>query len=444
MAAAPRQPSGMPGFIVVWLGQLVSVLATQMTQFALTVWVYERTGSATALGLMNVGFITPFILISPLAGALVDRHSRKLMMMVSDLAAGASTLAVLGLQAAGRLEVWHLFVAAVLNGLGNAFQWPAFSAAISTMVPKEQYGRANGLMSLVSIGPGVVAPLAAGALLPVVGLTGILTIDVVTFVLAVGALLVVHVPQPPRTEAGTQARASLWRESVYGFRYVFARPGLLGLLAVFLLGNLLVNMAATLASPMILARTSFNTLTLGSSQAAGAVGGVLGGLVMSAWGGPRRRVHGVLGGWALAGLLGMLPLGLGRSLPAWALGEFFFGLMAPLIDGTHQSIWQAKVAPDVQGRVFSARQVIGSLSGPVAPLIAGPLADLALEPGMRPAGALTPVFQGVVGAGPGAGMALLIVFAGLLTVLVGLGGYLVRAIRDVEVQLPDHEAAPAD
>lgn len=164
--------AGMYGFTLVWIGQIVSVVATNMTLFALTIWVFEKTGSATALGLIQVFFIAPLLLVTPIAGVMVDRHNRKLMMMVSDLAAGLATVSVLLLQFLGVLEVWHLYIAAVIQGLGNAFPWPAYSAAISTMIPKEQYGRANGLMSLIDAGPGVIAPLLAGALLPVIGLGG--------------------------------------------------------------------------------------------------------------------------------------------------------------------------------------------------------------------------------------------------------------------------------
>ena len=120
----------MFGFTIVWLGQIVSVLATNMSAFALTIWVFEKTGSATALGLMQVFFITPLLIITPFAGVLVDRHNRKLMMMVSDLMAGLATISILLLQAFGALEVWHLYAAAIFQGLGNAFQWPAYSAAI--------------------------------------------------------------------------------------------------------------------------------------------------------------------------------------------------------------------------------------------------------------------------------------------------------------------------
>lgn len=433
----------MRGFMVIWLGQLISVLATQMTAFGVTLWAYEKTGSATALGLTQVFYMTPFLLISPLAGALVDRHDRKRMMMVSDVGAGLGTVALLVLQALGRLELWHLYAANAVMGTFQAFQWPAYSAAITTLVPKEQYGRANGMMSLVEVGPGILAPLLAGALLPFIGLTGILVLDVVTFVLAVGVLLGVHVPSPVATEEGQRSRGALWGESLYGFRYIFERPGLLGLQLVFFGANLLANLGFTVLAPMILERTSHDELAFGTAQSVGAVGGVVGGLLMSAWGGPKRRVHGVLLGWVLSGVLGQALLGLGQGLTVWAVGLFLGGLLGPVVNSSNQALWQAKVPPDVQGRVFAARRLIAALTVPLAPLIAGPLTDRVLEPGMREGGALAGLFGGWVGTGAGAGMALLFVVSGLLVALVGCVGYLFPSVREVEELLPDHDARPA-
>ncbi|MGH2523999.1 MAG: MFS transporter, partial [Anaerolineales bacterium] len=375
MQSASSRPSGMFGFTLVWLGQLVSVLATNMTQFGLTLWVYQQTESATALALMQVFFITPFLIISPFAGAMVDRYNRKLMMMVSDLGAGLATVTILVLQALGLLEVWHLYIASAIAGIGNAFQWPAYSAAISTMLPKEQYGRANGMMSLIEMGPGVLSPFLAGALLPLIQLTGILLFDIVTFVVAIGALLIVHVPQPPRTDEGRQGAGSIWKEAWYGFQYIFARPSLLGLQMIFFFANLFAGIAFTVLAPMVLARTGQNSVVFGTVQSAGAIGGVVGGVIMSAWGGFKRRVHGVLLGWILSSLFGTALLGLGRDLTLWIPAIVLTTIFGPLINGSNQAIWQAKVAPDVQGRVFSARRLIAWFTNPITPLIAGPLAD---------------------------------------------------------------------
>ncbi len=440
---SPRRPVGMAAFIVVWLGQIVSLLGTSMTGFALTIWAYQKTGQATALALVGFFFVTPMLIMSPVAGAIVDRSNRKLMMMVSDLAAGATTIGLLLLYSLGRLEIWHLYIAVAIEGTFQTFQWPAYSASISLMLPKEQYGRANGMMELADSASGVFAPMLAGALLPFLGLGGILTIDIVTFVVAVGALCFVHVPQPPQTEEGRAGQGSLWKEAAYGFRYIVERPSLLGLQLVFLTGNFFANLAGAVRPALILARTASNALILGTVQSAGAIGGVVGGLAMSAWGGPRRRVHGVLLGWVLVSLLGQVWMGVGLSLPVWVVASFCAVFFVPFINGSNQAIWQAKVAPDVQGRVFATRRLIAWFVTPLAQLIAGPLADKVLEPAMREGGALVPVFSWLVGSGPGAGMGLLFVFTGLLAMLVGGGGYLFPAVREAETILPDHVAAQA-
>ena len=427
----------MTAFFVVWIGQIVSILATQMTQFAITVWAYEKTGSVTALGLVAVFGSVPFLMISPIAGAMIDRYNRKLMMMVSDLGAGAATILLLALQASGSLEIWHLYLASAITGLFTAFQWPAYSASISLMVPKEQLGRVNGLMSLMESGPGVLAPLLAGALLPIIHFTGILTVDVVTFVFAVAALTIVFVPQPPRTEAGRKGQGSLLSEALYGFRYIFARPSLLGLQLVFFFGNVCGGIFFTLVAPMVLARTNNSEITLASVQSVGAVGAIAGGLVLAAWGGFKKRTHGVLFGHILAGLF-CIPMGFSLGLPVWLFSAFMDAFMIPTINGSNQAIWQSKVAADVQGRVFSSRRLIAWVSQPITPILAGLLADRWLEPAMRTESALAQMWSPIVGNGPGSGMAVIMIFMGVGMALAGAIGYLFKTVRDAETILPDH------
>jgi DHA3 family macrolide efflux protein-like MFS transporter len=436
------RPTGMFGFTIVWIGQIVSLLGTNMTGFGLTIWAYELTGSATALALVGFFFVTPMLVFSPIAGAIVDRYNRKFMMMISDLASGLTTIIILILYATDQLQIWHLYVTGAFQGLFQTFQWPAYSAAITTMISKEQYGRANGMMSLAESASGVFSPLLAGALLGIIGLPGILTIDIVTFIFAIGALLMVRIPQPEATEEGREGQGSIWKEAAYGFRYILARPSLLGLQTVFLLGNFFIGIPLAILAPMILASTANNELIYGSVSSAAAIGGVVGGLAMSAWGGPKRRVHGVLAGWAISSLLGVVLMGLGRSLPVWAVAGFFGMFFVPIINGSNQAIWQAKVAPDVQGRVFSIRRLIAWFVNPAAMLIAGPLADFVLEPAMQSNGALANTFGWLVGTQPGSGMSLMFIFAGLMAMTVGLGGYLVPVVRRAEAILLDHDAAP--
>jgi MFS transporter, DHA3 family, macrolide efflux protein len=424
------------------LGQIVSVLASSMSHFGLSIWMYQETESATAMGLMQVFFITPFLIMSPFAGVMVDRYNRKLMMMISDFTAFLATAGVLTLMALGQLEFWHLYIAAALNGIGNTFQWPAYSAAISTMIPKSQLGRANGLMSLMEAGPGVLAPLMAGALMPVIGLTGLLTLDVITFFFAIGALAIVHIPQPKQTEEGKKAQGSVMKEAAFGFRYIFARPSLLGLQLIFFFANLFQGISLVVFAPMVLARTDQNTLIFGSVQTAAAIGMVAGGIIMSAWGGFKRRTNGVLFGWIYVGF-GMMAYGLKFGLPIWLVaGVIGAPIVGALINASNQAIWQSKVAPDLQGRVFSARRLIAWFTTPISPIIGGVLADFVMEPAMQTGTVLPNLFGWLVGTGPGAGMGLLMVFCGIGISLIGLAGYFIPVVRDAEDLLPDHDQSP--
>lgn len=428
------------GFVVVWLGQVVSMLGSAMTWFALTLWAYELTEKATALALLSLFAFGPTILLSPVAGALVDRWNRKVVLILSDLAAGLATLVVLLLHWTGSLQLWHLFIIGFIAGSFQAFEYPAYAAAITMMVPKEQYARASGMLEMAWAASSVLAPLMAGVLLGVIGLTGIMIIDVVTFLFAIGALLLVSIPQPPKSDEGLKGQGSIWKESLYGFRYIWERPSLLALQVLFAVGNLFDFGGFVLFAPMILARTSSNEIVLGSVQSAGAIGGVLGGALLTVWGGTKRRIHGVLIGWALSSL-GLLFMGLGRGLVLWMLAAFIYAFFEPIVNGSDRAIWQSKVAPDVQGRVFATQLLLSQITIPIAMLLAGPLADQVFEPAMMPGGSMVGTFGRLFGVGPGAGMALMISVAGIVGMVLPLLGYAIRDVREVETIMPDYDGA---
>ncbi len=439
-----KLPTGMFGFTIVWFGQIISLLGTSMTGFAMTIWAYQKTNAATALTLIGFFFVAPMLIASPFAGALVDRSNRKLMMMVSDIASGIASFIILILFTTGHLQIWHLFITSAFQGVFQSFQWPAYSAAISTMIPKQHYGRANGMLTLADSASNIFAPILAGSLLGIIGVPGILLIDLGTFIFAIGALLLVHIPQPRVTEEGRQARGNILEEAVFGFRYIWSRPPLLALQIVFLTGNFFVGIPAAVEAAMILANTGSNEKALAYVNSAAAIGGVVGGLVMSAWGGPKRRVHGVLFGWFIASLLGSVLMGFSRSILFWAISGFLGMFFIPIINGSNQAIWQAKVPPDLQGRVFSIRRLIAWFVSPLALLIAGPLSDKLLEPAMRdPESFLASTVGSIIGIGPGRGMALLFIIGGGIAALIGISGYVFRVLRDADTLLPDHDTLPS-
>jgi MFS family permease len=434
---------GMTGFTLIAIGQAISLIGSGMTNFAIVIWAWELTEQATVLALAGVFGFLPMILVSPFAGALVDRWNRKLVMALSDLAAGLATIILFALYLTDNLQIWHLYVLGAFVGIFQAFQWPAFSAAISVMIPKEQYARAAGYLQLAQALSGVLAPGLAGAIIGLAGISWVFTIDIVTFIAAIGVLFLVHIPQPEVTQEGLESRGSIWKEAAFGFRYIWARRPLFWLQMVFFFINLTAAFGFTVVNPMILARTGNNEISLGVYQSFAAAGGVGGGLLLSAWGGPKRRIHGVLMGMILAAFSWQILMGMGQQLAVWAFAGFCGAMIIPILNGSNQAIWQSKVQPDLQGRVFSIRRLIAQVAAPAAMLMAGPLADQIFEPAMSTESVMSSAFGWLVGTGPGAGMALMMVISGVMSVMVGVGGYLFPQIRNVETLLPDHDEIPA-
>jgi MFS transporter, DHA3 family, macrolide efflux protein len=402
----------MRAFSILWFGQIVSLIGSAMTWFAFTIWAWETTGKASALATISFFAFLPTVLFSPVAGAFVDRWNRKLVMLLSDLAAAVGTLIVFLIYTFGDLQIWHIYLVSILAGFFTAFQYPAYAAAVTTMLSKEDYARAEGMLGSARALSGILAPIFAAALLGVVGLSGIMLIDLATFLFAFSTLLAIRVPQPTQTETGAQSGGNLWHEIVFGFRYINTKPGLRALTILFMVSGVFLAIGATLMAPLVLGGTGNDESALAKVQATGAVGGVVGAVILSLWGGTRKRIHNVLIGGMGACLLGVLWLGLGGVVVLWAVGAFFFAFFEPFVEGGNLAIWQAKVPADVQGRVFSARHVLVQAPYLLGILAAGWLAE---------AIAIPPV----------------LIAAGLAGALVFALGYGVRSVREAETHLPD-------
>jgi MFS transporter, DHA3 family, macrolide efflux protein len=437
--------TGMPAFTLVWIGQFISLTGSALMRFAVGVWLFEQTGLATTFTAMIFFSSLPRVLLSPVAGALVDRWNRKVMMMVSDLATGCLTIIIFLLIRSDSLEIWHLYALGALSSAFEAFQFPAYSSAITLMVDKKHYARTSAMLALADDSSRVLAPVLAAVLVSVIHLEGIVLLDILSFAAAIGILLLIPIPQPESSETGKKAGRGFWKEITYGFRYMWQTPALLGLQINFLAVNLMLGMSTVLRTPLVLARTGNDEVALGIVASVMAAGGVIGGLVMSVWGGPKRRIHGVLGGIILMSL-GRAVLGLGQEVIAWSIGGFLVLFFISVCNASNQAIWQAKTPADVQGRVFAARRFTGQLTFPIAVLISGPLSDRWFEPAMAADGFLAPVFGGLVGTGPGAGMSLLILLTAVIGLIVPIASYAVPALRNIEDHIPDSEvtaAAPA-
>ena len=432
--------SGMRAFYILWAGQFVSIFATRMTNFAITLWAWDLTG--TAMGLVLVGVITyfPGVILSPFAGTLIDRWNRKLVLALSDAGAALSTLILLFLFVTGQAEIWHLYLTGALSSAFGAFQYPAYSAVVTTMVPKEQFARANGMRAVVGSASGIAAPLLAGALLSIVDIPTIMIIDLATFGLALFTLSIVLIPQPAPSKEKLAGKGSIWRETLHGLRYILDRHSLAYIFLLFTLSNIHAAFGYPLMTPMILAKTGDDSVILGMSHSAGSIGYLAGGLLMSVWGGPKKRINAVNMSFILWGVFGAFLFGPSWSLPLWLVGSFLMAVFNPIINSAYIAILQAKIEPGLQGRIFGLENAISTISFPLGQLLAGWLADNVFEPAMMPGGALVGYLGSFFGSGRGAGIGVVIMIAGVLAIFNGSLGYLIKPIREIETLLPDYES----
>jgi hypothetical protein len=439
-----NRPNGMQGFFIIWLGQIISGIASSITTVALPIWIFSLTGSGIAIGFLEFFFFGSYLIAVLFAGVLIDRYNRKMMMLVYDFVSLSTTAILLALQTTGNLEVWHLYVSAVFQGVGYAFQSPSYSAAITNMVPRKQFVRANGLMSLLNDGPEIFGPLLAGGLYLLVGLSGILVFNLLAFVVSIGALLFVEIPSTPQTREGALSQSQFFREAIYGIKYIFQRPGLLGLQLIFFTGNLFSGIALSGAAlyPMLLLKSGNDTELVGILQSSGALAAVLAGIFITAWGGIKRPSRAILLGWLISSLFGLTLLGVGQFFLVWMIAMVINYIFEPVVNVSMDSFLQTKIPPDLQGRVFSASDFLAQALIPFTPLLAGFFGDRIFEPAMTQGGALVDLFGWLVGTGPGAGFGLLIFICGISGTLVALSGYLVREIRDVDKLLPDYHRPP--
>ena len=449
---------GFQTFLIIWGGQFVSYIGTEMTRFALLAFAFAQTGEATTLALLGFFSHILHVAFSPVGGVIVDRYDRRIVMMLADTGAGAMTMILAVLFFTGRLEIWHMFVTEALTGAFESFQRPAYLASSTLLVPKDQYSRVNALRSIAFDGSRIVGPFLASMVIVAIGFGAVFIVDIATFFVAILTLIVIRVPKPrirPENVAG-----NFRQDLMFGVHYIFQRPGLLGLMLYFLFAHIVASLTYFgVLNAMILARTGGDTISLAWVQAALGGAAVIGGFILGVWGGPKKQIPMLCFTMTASFMLGDFLLGTGQHLSAWFIGAAAASFFIPFIVSSDRTIWQKKVAPDAQGRVFSIRTLFVEATIPITFLVAGPLADRVFEPAMRVGtlqlpvadvilrvwdtplanGGLVERFGGLVGTGPGAGMGLMFVCTWILGVSVSLLFYAIPAIRRVEDELPDFE-----
>lgn len=397
-------------FFTIWTGQAFSILGSQLVQFALIWWLTKTTGSATVLAGATLVALLPQIILGPLIGTLVDRWNRRLTMIIAD---GFIALASLGLAllfTLGVVQVWHVYLIMFIRSLGGGFHWPAMSASTSLMVPKEHLSRVQGVNQFLNGGLNIVSAPLGALLLSILPMQGIVAIDVITAMIAVGPLIIINIPQPERKQPTEDigGKTSLWQEMKAGWHYILGWPGLaiIGVMAALI--NLLLTPAYSLLPILVTKHFVGQALELGWIESSWGIGIIMGSTLLSVWGGFKRRV--------LTSLVGLVGMGVGTVLIGVTPSSAFYlavgamclvGFMHPITNGPLLAVAQAVVAPDMQGRVFSLVNSVSVGMSPLGLVIAGPVADAF-------------------------GVNTWFIVGGIVTGVMGFAGFMIPAVLNIE------------
>ncbi|MFZ0321783.1 MAG: MFS transporter [Candidatus Sulfotelmatobacter sp.] len=420
-------------FGLMWFGQLVSGIGSGLTSFALGVWVYEQTGSAAKFTFIAFLGALPSLILLPIAGALVDRWDKRWTMLLSDTGSAVAILSMLLLTVSGSLRIWHIYCCVIWLSISGTFGLLAYYPAITLSVPKRLLGRVSGMTYASQATAQIASPLLGGLMIALLGLKTIFVTDFVTFLFSITTLALIRIPKV-QAQGGDKVRPSIIKEAIYGWTYIKERSSLLLLLFYFASTNFVLTIALALFAPMIL--SAGTPQLLGTLNSISGVGLLTGSLVMSAWGGPRDRIQGVLGfGLLVAG--GLILTGLRPQVLIIAPAVFAIYFAIPIVNGCSQALWQCKTAPELQGRVFSLRRMIATSMAPLSFLLAGRLSDHLFEPMLAKGGLLSDSVGRILGVGPGRGIGSIFVLAGIFTIVIQIVAFRLPTLRLAESLLPD-------
>jgi hypothetical protein len=411
-------------------------VGSRLSGFALGIWILRSTGSTTYFAMTFVAMTIPALMVSMIAGALVDRWDRRRTMIACDALSAVVMFVLAGLCAVGYLKVWPIYLAVGASSLFNAFRTPAFAASIPLLASRDELPRVNGVAQSGNAVAEMIGPLLAGVLVGSMSLQGILIIDALSFLVSMASLMAANIPRPEYS-AGHK-RAGLLREAAIGWRYVQERPGLIGLLAIHGSNNFVFSVARVVIAPLLLSFS--DPKGLGVQYAISGSGLLLGGIGVTVWGAPQKRIYGVLLFSLLAGVCAAAH-GVRPSFTLIAVAGFLLFLMLPVIAASSSSIWQAKVPAGLQGRCFAIQRMTFYASTVVGYFLAGPLARHVFEPLVQKDGLLAGSIGLIIGFGPGRGFGLMFITLGLLMMVTAIVGFSVPAIRRID-EMTDAFSAP--
>ncbi len=414
-------------YIILWLSQSVSGLGSSMTGFALVLWAYGQSHSAMSVSLMSFCNYVPYVILSLFVGSFVDRHNKKTIMLAADSVAAACSLAVLAFLLMGRLAVWNIYVVNAVVGITNAFQQPASAVAVGRLVPKEKISNVSGMNSFSGNLIVAFSPMLAAFLFAAGGLPVILLVDLASFAFAFCVLLFyIIIPEGEQEKTYDSPFAGV----AEGFAFLKTEKGILYMMLTMALINFCSRLTyENILSPMILTRSSGNSVTLGIVNACMGAGGIAGGIIVSVKKESRHKAVAIYVSAALSFLFGDLLMAVGKNVFWWSAAAVCASLPIPFIMANQNTILYRKIPAAMQGRVFAVRNAIQYSTIPVGIILGGWLADYVFEPFMASGNRLAGMLGTIVGDNAGSGMAAMFLCTGICGFTVSMASCFNREIK---------------
>ncbi len=420
-------------YVIFWLTQTLSQLGSAMTAYALVLWVYAQTGRAFSVSLLTLCSSVPYLVTSVFSGNFVDSHYKKNIILAADGIAFLCTLFIFAMHTANALAVWMIYGVNILIGFANAYQGPASSVLSGMLVDEDKITKMSGLQSVSGSAVGIFAPVVASFVLSIFGLSMVLLIDGIAFVLAAFVLLVfVRVKEESLAKRERGIR-NVFEGVKEGYVYLKGAKTLLFAFLIVGLMNLLTKISfENILSPMILSRSGSQEV-LGIVTGLMGVGGVRGGFVTTLLKEPKSCAGRICLGGLLSFLTGDLLLDFGRNVAVWGISAVISCLPLPLLDSGLNVLLYTKTPKEMQGRVFAVRNLVKDGSIPIGLLCGGLMADNVFEPMMQGNGAFVSFLQRLVGSGAGSGMAVMFLLTGTIGILsCGIGYFVMNKLEKKE------------
>ncbi|MDE7228885.1 MAG: MFS transporter [Oscillospiraceae bacterium] len=407
-------------YLLLWSTQSLSALGSGLTGYSLVLWLYAQSGSALKTALLSVCSYAPYVLMSIFAGALSDRWNKKKTMLLCDLAAALTTVAVLAFIKTGTLEVWHLYVINALNGLMNTVQQPAAEVAATMLIPEEQYQRTSGLRSFSQSLNSILTPVIATALFAFAGIETVIAVDLATFAAAFLALgLFIRIPEPKHDES---VKEPLLTSAGKGLAWLRHNPLILNLILFLACINLIASAYDAALPAMILSKS--NETALGIVNTCVGIATLVGSALAALLPAPKNRVRAICAALLISMSTENFFLAFGNGTLLWSVGAVLGWLSIPFMNANMDVIFRKTIPEDMQGRVYSCRNALQFFTIPLGFFVGGVLVDEVFEPFMvntDGSGMLSALF----GIGKGSGAAFMFFCIGIAGVAVCIAFWLI-------------------